>query len=142
MRTMLTIEYMGEPIEQATAGSAGFDIRAKQSYQINPGQRVLVDTGVYLAIPPGHVGMVCPRSGLALKYGVTVANAPGIVDSDYRGELKVILVNLAQAPYIVRADERIAQLVITPVAAVDFERVDDLGETERGVGGFGSTGTV
>jgi dUTP pyrophosphatase len=105
-----------------------------------PGERALVPTGLVLEIPPGFEGQVRPRSGLALRHGLTVLNSPGTIDSDYRGEVGVILVNLGGEPITLERGERIAQLVFARVESVDFEEVDEVGETGRGGGGFGSTG--
>jgi len=105
-----------------------------------PGERVLVPTGVSLEIPPGFEGQIRPRSGLAINYGVTTLNSPGTIDADYRGEIKVILINLGQEPFTIRPKDRIAQLVIAPVLKVDFELAEALNQTERATGGFGSTG--
>lgn len=126
----------------ATALAAGLDLRAavEADLVLGPGDRAAVPTGLRLAIPPGWEGQVRPRSGLALAHGVTVANAPGTIDADYRGELKVILVNLGDQPYAVRRGERVAQLVLAPVARAELVESDDLDETGRGAGGFGSTG--
>ncbi|HUX50126.1 MAG TPA: dUTP diphosphatase [Spirochaetia bacterium] len=126
----------------ATEGAAGADLKARIGDEIvlAPGARTLVPTGVRLAIPEGYEGQVRPRSGLALRNGVTVANAPGTIDSDYRGELSVILVNLGSEPFTIRAGDRIAQLVIAPVAHALFSLKAGLSETVRGAGGFGSTG--
>ncbi len=126
----------------ATAGSAGADLCAAvtEALSLAPGGRVAVPTGMAVAIPEGFEGQVRPRSGLALRYGVTVANAPGTIDSDYRGEILVILVNLGDAPYQVRRGDRIAQLVIAPVARPRFVVVETLPGSERGPNGLGSTG--
>jgi dUTP pyrophosphatase len=126
----------------ATPGSAGLDLCAAVAGElaIAPGDRALVPTGFALAIPEGYEGQVRPRSGLALHAGVTVANAPGTIDSDYRGELGVILVNLSREPFTVKRGERIAQLVIAPVIQAELVEVAELASTERGAGGFGSTG--
>jgi dUTP pyrophosphatase len=126
----------------ASAGSAGADLRAAVAAELvlAPGERALVPTGLVLEIPPGWEGQVRPRSGLALRHGVTVANAPGTIDSDYRGEVGVVLVNLGAEPFTVRRGDRIAQLVIAAVARVDWEEADDLAGSARGDGGFGSTG--
>jgi dUTP pyrophosphatase len=105
-----------------------------------PGQRVLAPTGLTIALPAGYEAQVRPRSGLALKHGVTCLNTPGTIDADYRGEVKVILINLGQEPFIIRRGERIAQMVIAPVTQATWEKVDVLPETARGAGGFGSTG--
>ena len=134
------------PLPQpATAGSAGLDRCACVEGEIvlTPGARAVVPTGFALAIPPGFEGQVRPRSGLALHVGVTVANAPGTIDSDYRGELGVILINLGSEPFAVKRGERIAQLVIAPVVRPTLKEVADvseLGATDRGEGGFGHTG--
>ena len=126
----------------ATAGSAGADLRAAVDADcwIAPGGRRLVPTGFRVAIPPGYEGQVRPRSGLALRHGVTLPNAPGTIDSDFRGELQVLLANLGERPFRVRRGDRIAQLVIAPVEAARFEPRAALEATERGEGGFGSTG--
>jgi dUTP pyrophosphatase len=127
-----------------TAGAAGFDliaaVPAAEPVEIAPGARAMIPTGLVLAIPPGYEGQVRPRSGLAARHGVTVLNSPGTVDSDYRGEVKVILVNLGDATFRVERGERIAQMVVAPVIQVGFAVVETLGETDRGAGGFGSTG--
>lgn len=123
-----------------TAGSAGMDLRADEPFSLAPGERRLVPTGLAVEIPPGHEGSVRPRSGLAIRQGVGMVNAPGTVDSDYRGELQVILVNHGQAPVSFERGDRIAQLVIAPVVQAELCEVEALGETGRGAGGFGSTG--
>ncbi len=123
-----------------TAGSAGLDLRADEPFSLAPGERRLVPTGLAVEIPPGHEGSVRPRSGLAIRHGVGMVNAPGTVDSDYRGELQVILVNHGQAPVAFERGDRIAQLVIAPVVQAEVTLVETLGETGRGAGGFGSTG--
>jgi dUTP pyrophosphatase len=123
-----------------TEGSAGLDLRADEPVSLAPGERALVPTGLALEIPPGFEGQVRPRSGLAARHGVGLLNAPGTVDSDYRGEVKVILVNHGQQPVRFERGERVAQLVIAPVARAALEVVEALGETGRGAGGFGSTG--
>ena len=105
-----------------------------------PGERLRVPTGLVLEIPPGWEGQVRPRSGLALRHGIGVVNAPVTIDSDYRGEVAVILINLGDAPFTLQRGDRIAQLVIAPVATVEWEEADALGESARGAGGFGSTG--
>jgi dUTP pyrophosphatase len=124
----------------ATSGAAGMDVVAAEDAMIAPGARHAVATGLALAIPPGFEVQVRPRSGLALKHGISVANAPGTIDSDYRGELKVILINLGAEPFGVRRGDRIAQLVLAPVVQAAWVEVSELGETARGSGGFGSTG--
>jgi dUTP diphosphatase len=127
---------------RASPGSAGFDLRAATAEEVvlRPGERLLVPTGVVLEIPPGWEGQVRPRSGLALRHGVGVANAPGTIDSDYRGEVAVILVNLGESPFRLRRGDRIAQLVICRVETVEWEEAETLDESGRGGGGFGSTG--
>jgi dUTP pyrophosphatase len=125
----------------AQEGDAGADLRASEEVEILPGQHMLVKTGVSVAIPDGYVGMVCSRSGLALKSGVFVLNAPGIVDSGYRGEIGVILKNFGSFPLQVKVGDRIAQLLIQRVESANFVKVDVLDDTARGDGGFGSTGT-
>lgn len=128
----------------ASAGSVGLDLRAALDREatLAPGQRLLVPTGFAVALPPGHEGQVRPRSGLAAHHGVTVANAPGTIDTDYRGEILVALVHLGDEPVTLQRGERIAQLVVAPVASVVVEEAAELDETRRGDGGFGSTGSV
>jgi dUTP pyrophosphatase len=130
---------------RATPGAAGFDLAAavEKDLEIAPGERMAVPTGFAVAIPAGFEGQVRPRSGLALRHGVTLINAPGTVDRDYRGELHVVLWNAGDAPFRVSRGDRIGQLVIAPVADAEWELVDtlaELGETDRGSGGFGHTG--
>jgi dUTP pyrophosphatase len=124
----------------ATDGAAGLDVVAAEELILEPGQRHAVATGFAIAIPPGYEVQVRPRSGLALKHGITCLNTPATIDEDYRGEVKVILANLGAEPFAVRRGERIAQLVPAPVLKAAFLEVETLEETERGVGGFGSTG--
>ena len=124
----------------ATHGAAGMDVVAAEDHDLAPGARHAVATGFAMAIPPGWEVQVRPRSGLALKHGVTCLNTPGTIDSDYRGEVKVILANLGQETFAVRRGERIAQLVAGPVAQVVLDEVAELSDTQRGAGGFGSTG--
>ena len=125
-----------------TSGSAGMDVRANISEPIVLGslERALIPTGIKMAIPEGYEVQVRPRSGLALKHGISMANAVGTIDSDYRGELGVILINLSKDEYVVQPQERIGQLVLNKVAQMEFEVVESLDETERGSGGFGHTG--
>ena len=126
-----------------TAGAAGMDVRAvidTEKLIVKPMARVLVPTGLSLEIPCGYEMQIRPRSGLALKHGVTMANAPGTIDSDYRGEIGVILINLGDSDYIVEHGARIAQMVLAPVTRCVWIDADDLEDTERGAGGFGSTG--
>jgi dUTP pyrophosphatase len=124
----------------ATPGAAGLDVVAAEDLILAPGARHAVATGFAVAIPAGYEVQVRPRSGLALKHGITCLNTPGTIDSDYRGEVKVILANLGGEPFEVRRGERIAQLVPAPVQRAAFREVDDLDPTGRGAGGFGSTG--
>ena len=123
-----------------TAGSAGMDIRAAEALTVAPGGRGLVGTGFAFAIPQGYEVQVRPRSGLALKKGVSVLNTPGTIDSDYRGEIKVILANLGDEDFIIERGDRIAQIIVAPVQRGNLVEVEDLDDTERGSGGFGSTG--
>lgn len=124
----------------ATNGAAGMDIVAAEDIVLEPGTRAAVATGFALAIPTGYEVQVRPRSGLALKHGVTCLNTPGTIDSDYRGEVKVILANLGQESFAVRRGDRIAQLVPAPVLRAELALAETLDDTARGVGGFGSTG--
>ena len=124
----------------ASAGAAGLDVVAAESLVLEPGARHAVATGFALAIPEGYEVQVRPRSGLALKHGITCLNTPGTIDSDYRGEVKIILANLGQEAFHIRRGERIAQLVPAPVLRASFAEEAELGGTERGSGGFGSTG--
>jgi dUTP pyrophosphatase len=127
-----------------TAFSAGMDLRAAvpedQPVTLRPGERTLTPTGLTIALPAGYEAQVRPRSGLALKHGITCLNTPGTIDADYRGEVKVILINLGQEPFTIRRGERIAQMVIAPVTQARWEQVDTLPQSVRGAGGFGSTG--
>lgn len=141
MDTVKIIEHVhGHGPERAHSGDAGLDLRATVSTQLAPNGRRAIGTGVTVSVPDGYVGLVCPRSGLALNDGVTVANSPGIVDSGYRGEIKVILHNTLASSYTVGQGDKIAQLVIVPVCLAATEVVDHLDETARGGSGFGSTG--
>ncbi|MDR0449958.1 MAG: dUTP diphosphatase [Treponema sp.] len=125
-----------------TAGASGMDLRAflAEDVEIPPGGRVSLPTGLFLQIPPGYEAQVRPRSGIAARYGVTVLNSPGTIDADYRGELRILLINLGSESFRVRNGDRIAQLVIGPVSRALLEEGSVLAETERGSGGFGSTG--
>jgi len=127
-----------------TAGAAGADLRAnlpdRGEIVLAPGQRALVPTGLRLEIPEGYEVQIRPRSGLALKHGITLPNSPGTIDCDYRGPLGVIVMNAGDAPFTVTHGERIAQMVVAPVLRAAFDLVDSLGDTARGAGGFGSTG--
>ena len=134
------IEEGVEPPKYATVGAAGMDLRANIDVQLAPMGRKMVPTGVRLAIPEGYEAQVRPRSGLAIKHGVTMVNTPGTIDSDYRGEINVILINLGQDAVEFKRGERIAQLVVSPVVKARLVFVDSLEDTARGEGGFGSTG--
>lgn len=125
-----------------TAQAAGLDVRANITESITLGslERALVPTGLFIELPEGYEMQVRPRSGLAAKHGLSLVNAPGTIDPDYRGEIKVILVNLSNTPYELQPGERVAQLVVSQFTRVEWEPVEELGETERGTGGFGSTG--
>lgn len=127
-----------------TSGAAGMDLRAAvpadSPMTLHPGARVAVPTGLAFALPGGFEAQVRPRSGLALKSGITVANAPGTIDADYRGEVKVLLINLGEEDFVIRRGDRIAQLVIAPVVKAGWREVGSLDATDRGAGGFGSTG--
>ena len=122
--------------------ASGIDLFAalEESVEIKPGEYKLIPTGIALAIPPGYEGQVRPRSGLALNHGITILNSPGTIDADYRGEIKVILINLSNETYMVQRGERIAQLVIHALARVELKLVDELPPSNRGAGGFGHTG--
>lgn len=126
----------------ATAGAAGMDVVSAEDVTIAPGARHAVATGLAMAIPAGFEIQVRPRSGLALKHGISVPNAPGTIDSDYRGELKIILINHGQQPFAILRGDRVAQLVLAPVTRAGWVEVEHLDETARGDGGFGSTGGV
>jgi dUTP pyrophosphatase len=126
----------------ATEGASGLDIRAyiSESITLSPLQRILVSTGLHIALPAGLEAQIRPRSGLALKQGITVLNTPGTIDSDYRGEIKVLLINLSDQPFTIQDGERIAQLVIAPYEKISWSSVANLSITNRGTGGYGSTG--
>jgi dUTP pyrophosphatase len=127
-----------------TADAAGMDLRAAvpdgEPMTLKPGERAMVPTGLTIALPPRHEAQVRPRSGLAAKHGVTCLNSPGTIDADYRGEVKVILINHGQEPFVIKRGERIAQMVIAPVTRAELVQVETLDDTQRGAGGFGSTG--
>jgi dUTP pyrophosphatase len=129
--------------ERATPDAAGFDLRARLDapLSLEPGRRVLVPTGIAIALPEGYEAQVRPRSGLALRHGVTLLNAPGTVDADYRGEIGVILINLGGEPFLIRRGDRIAQLVVQRLETCELCEVDELPATGRGAGGFGHSGT-
>ena len=144
---MLKIKVVNKGHQQlpayATSQSAGMDLRANLDAPVvlRPLERKLIKTGLFIALPEGYEAQVRPRSGLALKHGITVLNTPGTIDADYRGEIGVVLVNLSQEDFTVEDGERIAQIVIQPYVAAAFEITEELENTERGAGGFGSTGT-
>ena len=129
--------------EYATELSAGLDLRANiaEPIELKPLDRTLVSTGLFIALPKGYEAQIRPRSGLAFKNGVTVLNSPGTIDADYRGELKVLLVNLSNTPFIINDGERVAQMVIAKHEQVNWEQTTSLDDTDRGAGGFGHTGT-
>lgn len=128
-------------LRYANPGDAGLDLYSAQDVTIEPGRRVMISTGVAIALPQGYAGFVQPRSGLAAKKGLSIVNTPGLVDSGYRGELKVIAINTdADEPIVISRGERVAQLVVQRVPSVELVEVDELDQTERGEGGFGSTG--
>lgn len=141
--TIQIINKSNNPLPQyATAGSAGLDVRAflDNEVELKPLERMMIPTGLYLAIPEGYEVQVRPRSGLAIKHGITLINAPGTIDADYRGELGILAINLSNTPYKIQPGERIAQLVVARYAHIEWEEVETLDETARGAGGFGHTG--
>jgi len=143
MTKVKIVNRSGRPVPAyATPLSAGMDLRAalEAPVSLRPLERTLVPTGLFIALPAGYEAQVRPRSGLAAKHGITVLNTPGTIDADYRGEIKVILVNLSDTPFEIVPGERIAQLVVARHERVEWEETDSLDETERGAGGFGSTG--
>lgn len=125
-----------------TSGAAGMDLRAslQEPVTLSPMERLLIPTGLFIELPQGMEAQIRPRSGLAYKHGITVLNSPGTIDADYRGELKVLLINLSSEPFVVQNGERIAQLVVAPYVRAEWQEVPSLTETERNEGGFGSTG--
>jgi dUTP pyrophosphatase len=127
--------------EHAHSGDGGTDLLARHGVELEPGDRALIPTGIAVAIPPGYAGLVTPRSGLAARHGVTVLNGPGLVDSGYRGEIKVTLINLGSEPVVIERGDRIAQLVVVAVETQELLPVVELPESSRGTGGFGSTGS-
>ncbi|MEL6132668.1 MAG: dUTP diphosphatase [Bacteroidota bacterium] len=143
MLTVKIINKSDNPLPSyATAGSAGVDLHANNEEEIilQPLARVLVPTGLYIELPLGYEAQVRPRSGLSIKHGITVINAPGTIDADYRGEIKVPVVNLSQTPYVITKGLRVAQMVIAQHAQVTWAEVEILSDTDRGSGGFGHTG--
>lgn len=143
MKVQIINKSKNETPAYATELSAGMDLRAnlEESVTVNPLERKLIPTGLYISLPAGFEAQVRPRSGLALKKGITVLNTPGTIDADYRGEICVILVNLSNEPFVVENGERIAQMVVAKHERVEWQEVEVLDETERGAGGFGHTGT-
>ena len=125
-----------------TSGSAGMDLRASLSEPVvlQPLQRALIPTGIHIALPDGYECQIRPRSGLAAKHGITVLNSPGTIDADYRGEIKVILINLSNEPFTINPGERVCQMIVSRYSRVDWVQVDELDDTTRGIGGFGHTG--
>ncbi|MDJ1370452.1 dUTP diphosphatase [Gulosibacter molinativorax] len=141
MTAPIQIPHTGQAPTHANPGDAGADLYASETVTLEPGARAVVGTGTAIALPERTVGLVAPRSGLAAKHGITIVNAPGVIDSGYRGELKVTLLNTdASEPYTITAGDRIAQLLVLPIPAVEFVTVAELPEGERGEAGFGSTG--
>jgi dUTP pyrophosphatase len=144
---MTTVKIINKGKQQlpayATKQSAGMDLRAniEEAFELKPLERRLVPTGLYMALPEGYEAQVRPRSGLALKHGITVLNTPGTIDADYRGEVGVVLVNLSNEPFSIEPGERIAQMVIAKYEQVELEEVEILDATERGAGGYGHSGT-
>ena len=143
MLKVKVINTGNQPLPQyATPQSAGMDLRANidEPIVLHPLERRLIPTGLHIALPVGYEAQIRPRSGLALKHGITVLNSPGTIDADYRGELMTLLVNLSQEDFVINPGERIAQMVVAKHEQIDFEIVDELDETERGTGGYGHTG--
>jgi dUTP diphosphatase len=128
------------PPERSRPGDAAYDLRCVEAFALEPGERRMVPTGVAIALPSGTAGLVVPRSGLAIEHGISVVNGPGLVDPNYRGELRVILVNLGSERFEASAGDRIAQLLVVPFCAPELRLVDELPESERGSNGFGSSG--
>lgn len=139
---MTTIKYTGPEPQKATPGAAGYDLTAAEPATLFPGETKIIPTGLHLELPENTALLVLPRSGLAAKHGVTVANAPGLIDPDYRGEIKVILINHGDRKFTVKEGDRIAQALFTPFAAPKFLKTQTLTPTLRGAGGLGSTGVA
>ncbi|WP_151530547.1 MULTISPECIES: dUTP diphosphatase [Corynebacterium] len=138
---MTTIPYVGTAPAQAHQGDAGADLVAKTTITLHVGKHAVIPTGCSVAIPEGHVGQICPRSGLAARYAITVLNSPGIIDAGYRGEIGAVVINHGPEPVTIKKGDRIAQLVILPHSRPVYTPVDKLDDaTDRGTGGFGSTG--
>ena len=131
-----------QPPARSRPGDAGYDLRCVQAFTLAPGERRVVPTGVAIALPDGVAGLVVPRSGLAARHGLSVVNGPGLVDPNYRGELRVVLVNHGDEPFAAQAGDRIAQLLLVPFVAPELRVVDELPDTERGTDGFGSSGVA
>lgn len=125
----------------AKDGDAGVDLRARDSGLLDPGERAMIPTGIAVAIPAGHVGLVAPRSGLAVRHGISVVNGPGIIDAGFRGELHVVAINLSSETWTYERGDRVGQLVVVPFVRQELHEVDELPDSERGAGGFGSTGS-
>ena len=142
MKVKYTLSEDADPPVYATDGAAGMDIRSRENVYLFSGDYAVVCTGLHLEIPKGYEAQVRPRSGLAFNNGITVLNAPGTIDSDYRGEVKVILVNHGKTTHVIKKGDRVAQLVFAKVERVELVQEGDLGETRRGKRGFGSTGTL
>lgn len=141
--TIRIVNKSGHPLPtHATAGSAGLDLRAalEEPVTLEPLDRALIPTGLYFAIPAGYEVQIRPRSGLAMKHGITVLNTPGTIDSDYRGEIRVALINLSREPFTIEPGERICQMVLTRYEQVEWVETEQLDDTDRGEGGFGHTG--
>ena len=141
--TIRIVNKSGHPLPtHATAGSAGLDLRAalEEPVTLEPLDRALIPTGLYFAIPAGYEVQIRPRSGLAMKHGITVLNTPGTIDSDYRGEIRVALINLSREPFTIEPGERICQMVLTRYEQVEWVEAEQLDDTDRGEGGFGHTG--
>ena len=136
------VEHPPDPRWPREIDKDGFVTEAYDVIVLEPNCRLLIGTGIAFAIPPGFEGQIRPRSGLAVKHGITVLNTPGTIDSDYRGEIKVLLINLGSKPFVIKRGDRIAQIVFAPIALAGLQQVDDLDATARGAGGFGSTGVV
>jgi dUTP pyrophosphatase len=134
--------FQGELPAYQSAHASGFDVRAQLNEPVTlaPGERAMIPTGLSFEISPGYELQSRPRSGLAAKHGISVVNTPGTIDADYRGEVKIILINLGREPFVIQNQERIAQLILAPVVQAEFQWVEELSETARGAGGFGSTG--
>lgn len=138
--SFLRLDRELSPPRQAHQGDAGFDLMAAADVQLAPGERVAVPTGLAVAIPDGFAGLVLPRSGHAARFGISLVNAPGLIDSGYRGEIRVLMINHGSDVVTFQRGDRVAQLMIVPLPEVDLVEVDDLDETARGTGGFGSSG--